>query len=145
MENRLKKDLEDIIRLTDISVWEALKNRRLFITGGTGFFGTWILEAIAFANQQHHTNIKADVLTRNVSKFEKKAPHLFESPHFTFIEGDVKNLEVKNGDYDFVIHAATEASETLNNNNPLEMMDTIVEGTRNILEFCKAGKIDRML
>ena len=34
------------------SLWEELRNRQIFITGGTGFFGSWILESFIFINKK---------------------------------------------------------------------------------------------
>jgi nucleoside-diphosphate-sugar epimerase len=44
----------------------------------------------------------------------------------------------EHGPYDYVIHAATDASADLNEHDPLRMFDTIVTGTRNALEFARA-------
>jgi nucleoside-diphosphate-sugar epimerase len=49
----------------------------------------------------------------------------------------VRTFEFPSGEFPFVIHAATEASARLNQENPLLMFETIVEGTRRTLEFAR--------
>jgi nucleoside-diphosphate-sugar epimerase len=112
-----------------------LRGQTLFITGGTGLFGIWLLESIQYANEHHDADIKAVILTRNISKFFKTAPHLQNASFFTFIEGDVTNFVYPEGAFSYVIHAATEASDKLNKEHPLLMFNTITQGTRRVLKF----------
>ena len=116
-------------------VWEELRGAKLFITGGTGFYGSWLVESLVNANDQLDLGVSAVVLSRNPESFLRKRPHLRGRKDLTFIAGDVRSFDFPEGQFSHVIHAATEASAKLNLENPLLMIDTIVEGTRRSLEF----------
>ena len=142
--NPLSADLDQILEQTE-AVWEELRNQRIFITGGTGFFGCWLLESLIWANEKLNLNINATVLTRSKSAFAEKCPHLVNQPALHFLEGDVRNFSFPDGQYSHVIHAATEASANLNLNQPLLMLDTILQGSRHTLEFAKNCGTKRFL
>jgi dTDP-glucose 4,6-dehydratase len=111
------------------SLWEPLRGASLFISGGTGFFGTWLLEAILGANRERSLGCRVSVLSRDPSRFADKAPHLATDPAISFIEGDVRSFRFPDGPVTHVIHAATEASASLNAADPQTMFDVCVEGT----------------
>jgi nucleoside-diphosphate-sugar epimerase len=126
-----------------ISLWDEFKGQRIFITGGTGFFGCWLLESFAWANDQLRLNAQAVVLTRHPEAFEAKVPHLAGNHAIQLHVGDVRSFDFPDGKFSHIIHAATESSTKLNDENPLSIVDTIVEGTRHTLEFamnCGAKK-----
>lgn len=130
------KDLDHIIEHTS-HLWEEVRGQSIFITGGTGYFGCWLLESFTLANDRLHLGAKATVLSRNPQAFAAKVPHLANHPSVHLIQGDVRTFEFPAGEFRFVIHAATEASAKLNQENPLLMFETIVEGTRRTLEFAR--------
>ena len=141
-QNPLAADLDHVLEHTR-ELWEELRGERIFITGGTGFFGCWLLESFAWANERLGLNASALVLTRHLDAFRKKAPHLAENPAIRFHPGDVRSFEFPDGTFSHVIHAATESNANLNAEDPLTMFDTIVNGTRHTLEFarkCSARK-----
>ncbi len=124
-----------------------LKGAHIFITGGTGFFGCWFLEAIHWLNTQQSLGIEATILTRDAEAFLVKRPHLKSRLQgIRFVSGDVRTLPSGLGaGFTHVIHAATPASAKLANDNPLEMFDIITSGTRNVLDFALKSGARRFL
>ena len=141
--NSLENDLEHILN-ANIEIWKELRNSRIFITGGTGFFGCWLLESFIWVNDRLGLNAKSVVLTRNAEAFYKKAPHIAMNPAISFHIGDICNFKYPNHSFSHIIHAATDTSGKLKNENPILLFDTILEGTRRVLDFtisCKAKKM----
>ncbi len=140
--NPLVEDLDHILARTE-GLWDEVRGQKIFITGATGFFGCWLLESFAWANEKLKLNAEVVALTRNLENFKTKAPHLAANRAIRFQIGDVRDFQFSSEKFAFVIHAATEASAKLNEENPNLMLDTIVEGTRHVLDFavkCGAQK-----
>lgn len=136
------EDLEHIFAHTH-DLWGELQGRRIFLTGGTGFFGTWILESLSLIQQKLNFNLEVVVLTRDPESFKMRLPHLAKNSLIKFHTGDVQNFEFPSGIFSHIIHAATPASAKLNTEDPLTMYNTIVDGTKRVLEFanqCRARK-----
>jgi nucleoside-diphosphate-sugar epimerase len=127
------------------TLWEPLRGASLFISGGTGFFGTWLLEAILGANRERSLGCRVSVLSRDPSRFADKAPHLATDPAISFIEGDVRSFRFPDGPVTHVIHAATEASASLNADDPQTMFNVCVEGTRRMLALAQEKRSQRFL
>ena len=136
MINPLSDDLGHILNHTR-DLWEEMRGKRIFLTGGTGFFGCWLLESFCWANDHLDLNASATVLTRNPEMFEHKVPHLAFHPAVELYTGNVLSFDFPEGEFSHIIHAATEVNRQPNDQNPLMMLDTIVEGTRHTLEFAR--------
>jgi len=132
------------IRSALVADWPKLAGKRVFMTGGTGFIGRWMLNALADANRRLDLGAEVDVLTRDPDSFAKREPELSAAKGLRFIQGNVFGLNADGVTYDYVLHAATDASAHLNETDPLRMFDTIVEGTRRALDFAVASKARRL-
>lgn len=137
-------DLDHILNETKM-IWDEMHGQRIFITGGTGFFGCWLLESFCYINRQRHLHAHATVLTRDPAAFAMKCPHLASDPCLTFLAGDVRNFDFPEGDFPYVIHAATEASAKQAAEQPLEMLTTIIDGTARILSFAQTHATRKLL
>ncbi|WP_406699035.1 NAD-dependent epimerase/dehydratase family protein [Singulisphaera sp. Ch08] len=144
MANPLADDLDHVLDQVG-PLWEELRGARLFITGGTGFFGCWLLESLLWADAQRRLGVELVVLTRSPEAFARKVPHLAGHRAVRLHEGDVRSFADPEGTFSHVIHAATEASATLNAEAPRVMFDTIVEGTRRTLELARRSGASRFL
>jgi len=138
------EDLRDILAQTG-PLWEEARGKSFFITGGTGFFGSWLLESFTHINDDLALGMKAVVLTRDPSAFVKKSPHLANRSDLTFIQGDIRDFAFPKGNFDYLIHAATEASAKLNTEAPHEMLDAIVAGMRRVLDFAAQANVKKFL
>lgn len=109
------------------------------------FFGKWLLESIIFLNENYNLNLSATILSRSPDKFRESAPWLFKYDNINFIEGDVRNFTCEGVEFDYIIHAATDASVLLNRTNPSLMRSTIIDGARRICEFASQVNCKRIL
>ncbi len=116
-----------------------LRSKRIFLTGGTGLFGKWLLDRF----QGLETEVV--VLSRNPDQFIRQFPRFGECENITFVPGDVRDFGFPSGHFDTVIHAATEASAKLDQENPDEITSVIECGTKRVLDFSKQAGVNRLL
>jgi nucleoside-diphosphate-sugar epimerase len=135
-------DLESVRNQLSNSL-DQLHDADLFLTGGTGFFGRWLVESFLHFNRVCRLGAKLTVLSRDPDRFLASAPHL-KSDCIRFVKGDVRDFVFPKGHFTHVIHAATEASAKLDSETPLTMFDVIATGTRRVLDFavdCGASRL----
>jgi dTDP-glucose 4,6-dehydratase len=125
--------------------WQALAGARLFITGGTGFVGKWLIESLLWASDRLNLGVSATVLTRNPDRFRAQSPQLAGHPALALLKGDVQSFDFPAGEFPFVIHAATERYFEPDVARPLSTFDLDLEGTRRVLEFARAHGARRLL
>ena len=137
------EDLREAVSLTPDAVWDRLRGRRLFITGGTGFVGKWLLTTLREADRMHGLGCEVTVLSRRPAAFRIQMPHLAADPSIRLVEGDVRDFALPPGRFDIVVHAATDVAT---DNTPLDLFDTCVAGTRRVMHLAvAAGATDVLL
>jgi nucleoside-diphosphate-sugar epimerase len=142
--NKLAPDLELVASSTS-DLWDDLRGQRIFLTGGTGFFGCWLVESFCHVNRHLSLGAEITILTRNPRAFAQKCPHLAYDPAVSLWPGDVRTFEFPAGEYRYVIHAATEASASQAAEEPLEMLSTIIAGTERALQFATSHGTHKFL
>jgi nucleoside-diphosphate-sugar epimerase len=115
--------------------FERLRNSRIFITGGTGFVGRWLLETLLWANQRMNLGASVLLLARDQGSFGREYPHLAGASEVELVEGDVRTFEFPDGPIDRVIHLAAETNTKLLNPDPEVYFDVILGGTQRVLDF----------
>jgi dTDP-glucose 4,6-dehydratase len=136
-------DLDDVLRATE-PLWEGLRGGRLFLTGGTGFFGSWLLESFVRADDALGLGARAVVLTRDPDAFRRKAPHVAGHPALRLLAGELRSFPFPDGPFTHVLHAASPLPGARTAAEAAETLDAIVGGTRRVLELAVtrgAGKL----
>ena len=138
------EDVERILLQAE-ELLRSFRNSKLFITGGTGFFGTWFLHTLLAAEDKFELGLELYILSRDPDSFLKKHPYFQNRKRLHFVKGDVRTFEFPDVQVDSVIHAATEASASLNAEDPGLMLETIISGTKRTLDFAVHSKARKIL
>ena len=144
MTYSLEQDLNHVLTHSGC-VWESLRDQQIFIAGGTGFVGTWLVESFVHANEVLGLNARAVLLTRNPEAFRHKAPHAGNHPSIHLLSGTAASFEFPKGEFPFVIHAATEKSFAPTLEEPAGTFENDLEITRHLLDFARARGTRRFL
>lgn len=144
MTHPLAADLDHVLATTQ-SIWEPLRGQRLFITGGTGFVGTWLTESLVWADTKLSLGMESVLLTRNPEAFRAKAPAVASHKSITLLRGTTQNFKFPEGEFKFVIHAATESATKSTPENPTGSFDADLAATRRVLEFARQAGTRRLL
>jgi len=109
-----------------------MQNKRIFITGGTGFFGKSLI---------HHCNDfkKNDIviLSRDPEKIINQFSFLNIEKWIKFIQGDVRDFKFPKGDFDYIFHGAATSGKIISDD---EMQSVVIDGTKHVIEFALKNK-----
>jgi nucleoside-diphosphate-sugar epimerase len=111
-----------------------LRGKHLFVSGGTGFLGTWLLEICSVLNQDFAFGTHITVYSRNSMAFAKRWPHIGRQSWIRFLDGDIRNLSELPRDVNFVIHAAATTDRRHFSTHPTAVAETNIFGTARILK-----------
>ena len=135
-------DLDHVLQWT-LPYWDRLRGARLFITGGTGFFGSWLLESLAWVADRQKIPIEAVVLTRSPAAFALRKPHLAEHRVIRLHSGDIRNFTFPDGRFTHVIHGAFPSGSPPSSMS--EISSLMLSGTERTLEFCREADVGSYL
>jgi len=104
----------------------------VFVTGATGFLGTNLLKKLVL--DRRINKIYALVRNPRTAELDRRVE---------YINGDLASLKgmVLDGKVDAVVHLAAAIRE----NKEADLYTVNVDGTRNVVEFCRKNRIDRLL
>lgn len=111
----------------------SLRGQHVFITGGTGFLGTWLLELAKVLNERHQFGLRVTIFSRNTRAFAARWPHLGKEKWLSLQEGDIRYFTELPRDVRYVIHAAALTDRRVFASHPSAVAETNTVGTLRIL------------
>lgn len=119
-----------------------LERHRIFVTGGTGFIGYWLLLACHWLNKRG-AGIQLTLLSRSPERFLSAHPECRDFSWIEWIKGDIKDYVAPTGHFDAFIHGAADTSPAAARS--LELFDDITIGTQHVIDHAVAAGARRLL
>jgi nucleoside-diphosphate-sugar epimerase len=123
--------------------FSCLAGKKLLITGGAGFLGYYLVQAMLAHNRQAGPGREIHVTVYD--NFMRGVPPWLTAnqgdPHLAVVRRDITDpLPADLPDWHYLIHAASVASPTFYRRYPIETMDANVNGLRSLLEYSRLQK-----
>ena len=130
----LTEDFETIYLASHTDL-NCLVNSNIVITGASGFIGKWLTFSWLYARQKLDGKGKILLNSRNLTGLSKLCKSFEAGREITYLESDIRTIAIpKTFNPDFLVHAATPASAQLNKDDPSEMLSTIIDGQKQVLQ-----------
>lgn len=116
-------------------LFDKFNNKTVLISGATGLVGSQLALSFLTYNNLFNKTIKVIGLVRNI----EKAKNIFGENYslIDFVTGDVRNALNFSGNLDFIFHTAAITQSKLILQKPVDTLDTMYQGTKNLLDIAK--------
>lgn len=139
----VQNDIEEILS-RDIE-WGKLNNKTVLITGASGMLATYLVYTLMGLNIKQRLNIKVIGLVRNEQKARAKFSDFVNHTNFKLLVQDVTSPISIEGEVDYIVHAAGNASPKYILSDPVGIIKANTIGTLNILELAKEKNVENIL
>lgn len=134
---------EDILHIFNLDLpWEKLAGANILITGATGLIGGCLTEVL-MVNPNRNYQVYAS--GRNEERARKRFRRFKNDKSFHFIHYDVLQPLESNICFDYIIHAASNASPNFFVQKPVEIIKSNIRGVENLMEYGLAHKLKRFV
>lgn len=127
IEKLISEDVKHILGRIGSDTFEG---RRLLVSGGTGFIGSYLCDTLVQARAE------VTCLDDFSTGLAENVNHLLRRGNFKLIQGDVSHFDCSE-DFDFVLHFASGASPEEYQLNPVRTLLANSLGTYNMLEIAR--------
>ena len=130
----IREDMERIAQDRQIP-WEQMNRKRILVTGATGLIGSTVIRALLHRNRKYGDQIHIIAMARDRAKAE--SCFAVKNDDLEILIGNVVTMPEISGPVDYIIHGACPTDSSFFQNRPVDTIDAILAGTKNILELAR--------
>jgi UDP-glucuronate decarboxylase len=134
------EDIEQIVTSASVD-WNVFSEKRVLITGASGFLPAYLVETLLYLNRTRGLGIHITALVRNYENFNKRFPQHLNNPYLTVLVQDVSKPISLDLPHHFIIHAASQASPRFYGVDPVGTLSANVLGTMQLLELARSHPV----
>ena len=134
---------DDLIYVATLDLpWSKLCDCNILVTGATGLIGGCLVEVL-MSRQDKDYHVYAS--GRNEERAKKRFADFASDPSFHFVKYDVLEPFESDVTFDYIIHAASNASPNFFATKPVEVIKSNIQGLSNLMEYGLNHGMKRML
>lgn len=134
---------QDVLNVATLDLpWSKLCDCNILVTGATGLIGGCLVEVL-MSRQDKDYHVYAS--GRNEERAKKRFADFASDPSFHFVKYDVLEPFESDVNYDYIIHAASNASPNFFSTKPVEVIKSNIQGLSNLMEYGLNHGMKRML
>lgn len=124
---------QDILQIfTENLPWNKLSGCNILVTGATGLIGGCLVEALMLnPNKDYHVYASG----RNKERAKSRFVNFYNDVSFHFVRYDVLEPFETDINFDYIIHAASNASPNFFAQKPVEVIKSNIDGVENLMEY----------
>lgn len=125
--------IDDIQKVASLNLpWEKLSGCNILVTGATGLIGSCFIEILmSRPNKDYHVYASG----RNEERARECFNVFSEDPTFHFVKYDVMRPLEYDINFQYIIHAASNASPNFFTTKPVEVIKSNIFGVSNLMEY----------
>ncbi|MGN0048189.1 MAG: NAD-dependent epimerase/dehydratase family protein [Bacteroides sp.] len=134
---------DDLYHIYSLNLpWSKLNNSNILVTGATGLIGSCIIDVL-----MRHPSRTWSVYAcgRNLNRAKTLFMKYWDNDSFHFVRHDICNQIESNVQYEYMIHAASNASPNYFVQKPVEVIKANVFGVSNLYEYGLNHGLKRIL
>lgn len=134
---------EDIKSVSEAKLpWHLLNGAKILVTGATGLIGGCVVDVL-----MNHPNLSCQVFAcgRNEQRAKKRFANYWNNTRFNYLYYDVVEPIASDVHFDYIIHAASNASPNFFATKPVEVMKSNFLGVSNLLDYGVSHGMKRIL
>ncbi|MES2877238.1 MAG: NAD-dependent epimerase/dehydratase family protein [Pseudomonadota bacterium] len=140
MINKIIEEDLQYITAADLN-WSEFNGKTVLISGAAGFLPSYMVETLLYLNKKFKTNVKIIGLVRSLEAAKGRFLTHKDNSQLQLIQCDVcKKIKIDEP-VDYIIHAASQATPKVFQEDPVGTLLPNVVGTANLLNLAKEKKI----